>query len=246
MPADTDFFVILKSVDSTNNYAMGKVHSGNASDGNAWFALKQTAGKGRRGKAWQTQSEQNILLSIVMDTRFLQVYEQFKISIVASLSCYDFFNDYAKNCVKIKWPNDLYWNDSKAGGILIENVISGNIWQWSVIGIGININQIQFPKEISNAVSLKQITGKTYDVIKTAEQLYKCFLKRWDQIKKKGFDKMLTEYNNVLYKKGEKIRLRKKNIIFETTLKSVSKFGQLQTADTIERNFDFDEVEWVL
>ena len=145
MPADTDFFVILKSVDSTNNYAMGKIHSGNARDGNAWFALEQTTGKGRRGKLWQAQNGQNILLSIVMDTLFLKVYEQFKISTVASLSCYDFFNDYAKNSVKIKWPNDLYWNDSKAGGILIENVISGNIWQWSVIGLGININQTVFP-----------------------------------------------------------------------------------------------------
>jgi len=246
MPADTDFFVILKSVDSTNNYAMGKIHSGNARDGNAWFALEQTTGKGRRGKLWQAQNGQNILLSIVMDTLFLKVYEQFKISTVASLSCYDFFNDYAKNSVKIKWPNDLYWNDSKAGGILIENVISGNIWQWSVIGIGININQSQFPKEINKAISLKQITGETYDVIKMAEQLYKCFLGRWDQIKKNDFNKTLTEYNNVLYKKGEKIRLRKKNMIFETTLESVSKFGQLQTTDAIERNFDFDEVEWIL
>src|SRR5258706_1857551 len=241
MPSAPDFFVILKSVDSTNNYAMGKIHSGEVKDGKAWFALKQTAGKGRRGKAWQAQSGQNILLSIVMDTRFLQVYEQFKISIVASLSCYDFLNNNAKNCVKIKWPNDLFWNDSKAGGILIENVISGNIWQWSVIGIGININQTQFPKEINNAVSLKQITGEMYDVIKMGEQLYKCFLRRWNQIKENNFDKMLIQYNNLLYKKDEKIRLRKKNMIFETTLKSVSKFGQLQTTDTIERAFDFDE-----
>ncbi len=246
MPAEANSLIILESVDSTNNYAMGIVRDGTAIDGSAWLALEQTAGRGRRGKAWQAQKGENILLSIVADTKVLKVYGQFQLSVAASLSCYDFFNTYAKHFTKIKWPNDLYWNDRKAGGILIENVLSGNIWQWSVIGIGININQTIFDKETGNAVSLKQITGETYNVIKMAEHLHKCFLEKWDQVKKNCFDEMLTDYNKVLYKKDQIIRLKKDNVVFETTLKGVSKFGQLQTVDITERNFDFDEVHWIL
>ena len=90
MPIDAESFVILENVDSTNNYAMGKIHSGEAKDGNAWFAKEQTNGKGQWGKTWEAQKGQNIILSIVADTRFLQVYQQFQLSVVVSLSCYDF------------------------------------------------------------------------------------------------------------------------------------------------------------
>lgn len=246
MPADTDFFVVLKSVDSTNNYAMGKIHSGNASDGNAWFALEQTAGKGRRGKPWQAQNGQNILLSIVIDPRFLKVYEQFKISIVASLSCYDFFNDYAKNCVKIKWPNDLYWNDRKAGGLLIETIIKGDLWQWAVIGIGININQTTFNDDLPNPVSIKQITGKTYDTVAIAKELVADVLKRFDELQKNEFDNLFRLYNQSLYQLNQQVRLKKDNIVFDTTIKGVDRQGQLITKNSMEQNFDFDEVEWLL
>ena len=88
------------------------------------------------------------------------------------LGCLDFFSKYIKENVKIKWPNDIFINDRKAGGILIENVIKGNLWQWAVIGIGLNINQENFEKENLKAISLKQITGKNYDVIELAKELH--------------------------------------------------------------------------
>src|SRR5215211_8505630 len=117
MPADTGLFIILDCVDSTNNYAMAQIRSGNAKDGNAWFAMEQSRGKGRQGKIWQAEKGQNIILSIVSDTRFLQVYQQFQLSAVVSLSCCDFFKAFHNINLKIKWPNDLFWNDRKAGGI---------------------------------------------------------------------------------------------------------------------------------
>jgi BirA family biotin operon repressor/biotin-[acetyl-CoA-carboxylase] ligase len=246
MPAGSKSFVILESVDSTNNYAMGMVHSGKAEDGNAWFAMEQTNGKGRRGTEWKTEKAQNVILTIVSRTQFLKVYEQFQISVAASLGCCDFFKVYHNINLKIKWPNDLFWNDKKAGGILIENIIKGNIWEWAVIGIGININQTEFSLLKNQAVSLKQITGQTYNVIKSGKELYLAVEKRLEEIKANGFKKMLAEYNRALYRLNERVRLKKKNIIFETTITGVSEFGQLQTLDTLERKFDFDEVEWML
>lgn len=75
-----------------------------------------------------------------------------------------FFMEFAGKETKIKKPNDIYWRDRKAGGILIENMVRGTHWTWTVIGIGLNINQTHFSNEAGNPVSLKQITGKDWDV----------------------------------------------------------------------------------
>ena len=72
--------------------------------------------------------------------------------------------EFAGEETKIKKPNDIYWRDRKAGGILIENIVRGTDWTWTVIGIGLNINQTQFSNEAGNPVSLKQITGKDWDI----------------------------------------------------------------------------------
>jgi BirA family biotin operon repressor/biotin-[acetyl-CoA-carboxylase] ligase len=246
MPADSDLFNILASVDSTNNYAMGQIHCGKAVHGNAWFAMEQTAGKGRRGRVWEAEKGKNITLSIVADTSFLQVYQQFQLSAAVAVGCYDFYKIFDNIDTKIKWPNDLFWNDKKAGGVLIENVINGNIWQWTVIGIGINVNQTNFSIEKNVPVSLKQITGQTYDVMALGKQLHESVLKKLEELRVNRFENILSEYNSILYKRNETIKLKKKNMVFETTITGVSEFGQLLTFDTIERSFDFDEVEWIL
>jgi BirA family biotin operon repressor/biotin-[acetyl-CoA-carboxylase] ligase len=246
MPTDSNPLVTLECVDSTNNYAMAQVHSGNAHDGNAWFAMEQTAGKGRQGKTWKTEKGQNVTESIVIDAHFLKVFEQFQLSVAVALGCVDFFRTNHNVFIKIKWPNDLFWNDRKAGGILIENVVRNNIWQWAVIGIGLNINQTEFAADLNKPVSLKQITGETYDVIKAGTQLYRAVTERINSLKTNGFKSMWVEYNHLLYKKDEMVKLKKANAIFETTITSVSQFGKLKTFDTLEREFDFDEVEWLL
>lgn len=237
---------ILASVDSTNNYAMGQVRNGLAKPGQAWFSYEQTHGKGRRGKVWKAEKGKNIILSIAVTTHFLTVYQQFQLSTAVSLGCIDFFIKYAGDETKIKWPNDIFWNDRKAGGILIENLVKGNDWQWAVIGIGLNINQTQFDLDnVFKPVSLKQITGKDFDVVALAAELYTDIIKRFEDLQKNGFEKMLFEYNEHLFRKDKKAKLKKDNAIFETTIKGVSAEGKLLTADTMEREFDFDEVEWV-
>ena len=238
--------VILDSVDSTNNYAMAQIRDGCAEHGVAYFSYEQTMGKGRRGKEWQAQKGKNIILSIILKPDTLTIYRQFNLSIATSLACFDFFKNYAGENTKIKWPNDLFWNDRKAGGILIENIINGNRWQWSIIGIGININQIEF--DITNSflpVSLKQITGKDFNVIELAKELYDHVMKRYDQLQNNGYEKMFAEYNQHLFCLHKKVKLKKDNAVFETTVKGVDEQGQLITADTMERQFDFDEVEWI-
>jgi len=244
-------FTELQSVDSTNNYALAKVHEGMAYHGDCFFARQQTQGKGQRGKTWVTEASLNILLSIVLKPQFLGVFQQFQLSACVAVAVHQFFSKYAGDDTKIKWPNDLYWKDRKAGGVLIENVISSRqsavgSWQWAAVGIGININQTKFPNDLPNPVSLKQITANNYDVVQLAKDLCALINNSYDQLKDEDFSIILDQYNKFLYKKNEVVKLKKDNRIFETIIKGVNHSGQLATQHAVEKDFDFGEVEWIL
>lgn len=237
------FFTMLDTVDSTNNYAMQQVHDGLAKHGQAWFAAEQTAGKGQRGKSWAGEKGKNIAMSLVLEPGQLKIANQFHLSAAIALTAFDLLKIYAGGEVKIKWPNDLYWRDRKAGGILIENKFHGKAWTWAVVGIGININQTVFDKDLVNPVSLKQITGKTFDVTSLAKELYSLLMKNLATAAKP--DEILKAYNEHLYKINQLVTLRRAGIKFDTVVKEVSAQGKLVTVDAIEREFDFGEVEWV-
>ena len=246
----------LSATDSTNNYAMGLIRSGKASHGMIITAEEQTAGKGQRGRQWKAPRGENILISLVLNPLGLALNQQFYLSAAVALGCYDFFKNAAGvEHTRIKWPNDLYWQDRKAGGILIENSItsadgrSGDSnneqWKWTVVGIGININQTSFPPDLPNPVSLKQVTGKNHDLPVLLKALISS-LKTYLQLTVTGkWEELMLAYHNALYKKGEQVRLKKDNAVFQTRIKGVNDRGQLLTVDTLERAFDSGEVEWV-
>jgi len=238
------FFTILDTVDSTNNYAMARIDDGLAKHGMVWFANEQTAGKGQRGKDWTSERGKNIAMSIVLEPGQLKITSQFQLSAAVALACFEFLSGYMDGETKIKWPNDMFWRDRKAGGILIENKFQGEKWKWSVVGIGININQTVFDKSLLNAVSLKQITGKTFNPAELAKALHTLLMQKLPEAISP--EKILQQYNQHLYKKNELVTLRRGGIKFDTVIKEVSPQGKLVTVDAIEREFDFGEVEWVL
>jgi len=238
-------FIILESVDSTNNYAMAMVQKRVANSGDAVFAMEQTAGKGRRGKTWESQRGENIVLTIIEQMQWVPIHQQFRLSIAVALGCFDFFSKYLKENIKIKWPNDIFINDRKAGGILIENVVKGNLWQWAVIGIGLNINQLNFDNDKIKAISLRQITGETYDVVQLSKELRQSILSRLDKLQSGEFSNLFDEYNENLFCRNQMVRLKKGNIVFETKIQGISEVGELITKDVMERRFGFDEVEWL-
>lgn len=224
-------------------YAMEQLQADMAAHGTAFFAHHQTAGRGQRGKIWVAEKDMHIALSVIADTSFLLVSEQFHLSVAVALAVYDFFSKYAGDETSIKWPNDLYWRDRKAGGILIENIIKGKNWQAAVIGTGININQPSFPPELKNPVSLKQITGKTFDPVVLAKELCGCLEMHYQELITHGFSNMLHHYNELLYKQGQKVRLKKGSVVFNCVIEGVSANGELQVSGGM--GFQFGEVEWV-
>lgn len=238
-------FTELSTVDSTNIYAMEQIQANLAVHGAAFFARAQTAGKGQRGKQWEAVPGENILLSVVLNTQFLVISQQFHLSAAVALACYDFLEQYIPDELSVKWPNDLYWRDRKTAGILIETIVSGDKWPWAVVGIGMNVNQTKFSNLGKKAVSVKQITGKSYDPIELAKELCASLDVRFQQLKANGFTQILQLYRECLYKKNCIVRLKKNNIVGEYTIKSVAENGDLIVVAGIEQQFAHGTVEWV-
>jgi len=236
--------LVLDSVDSTNNYAMTMIQKGNAKDGNAVFAMEQTDGRGRRGRHWNSNTGENIILSISQQMQWMPISQQFQLSVAVALGCLDLVSKYAPGISSVKWPNDIFINDTKAGGVLIENTIKGTLWQWAVIGIGLNVNQTNFESSNLNATSLSIATKKTYDVLPLAKELYVFILNRINEIKAGSFLRLLETYNQYLFGKGRMVKLKKQNEIFETKIMSVAATGELITRNDTEMKFNFDEVEF--
>ncbi len=277
-------FIELQSVDSTNNYAREQIRASRASDlpvsqalaahGMVIFAHEQSAGKGQRGKVWTSQPGSNITLSVLVKPQGIPLAQQFRLSACVAVAVQDLFMKYAGDNTKIKWPNDLYWQDRKAGGILIENVVrSGEPkaqsqepiakspepeansqqpnWDWSIIGIGININQPHFPADLPNPVSLKQITGKDFDTVELAKELCGILDKKFNELINDGFENIYQQYLLHLYKKNEIVKLKKDNRDFEAIIKTITPAGKLVVQHSMEEDpiaigFDFGEVEWLV
>lgn len=221
-----------------------------AQSGMAIFTHNQVAGKGQRGKTWASEKDVNIAISIILNPFPIKLANQFQLSASVATAVLEFFMKHAGDTTKIKWPNDLYWQDRKAGGILIENIISSateiSKWEWSIIGIGININQTSFSPDLLNPVSLKQITGKDFDIITLAKEVCNCLDTQLKELMNDGFDLIYKKYNQHLYKSDEKVKFKKGNRLFEATVKNVSHTGKLLVQHSLEEEFDFGEIEWII
>jgi BirA family biotin operon repressor/biotin-[acetyl-CoA-carboxylase] ligase len=161
---------------------MAQIKAGLAKTGSCFRADYQTHGKGQHGRVWESSKGQNILCSYILELKKLDALkkwtptDQIGFSAAIALGIRAFFDAHTNGDTKIKRPNDIYWRDRKAGGILIENLLKGTEWTWAVVGIGININQTVFSPEAlnsvsSNPISLQEITNQSWDVKKMQQHL---------------------------------------------------------------------------
>ena len=192
----------FEELDSTNNEAVRRIE--NYDNLSVLAAWKQFAGRGQRGNRWDAEPGANLTFSIVLQYKEpgmtpLPATRQFHLSRIAALSVCDYLT--AKGVEsQIKWPNDVYVRDRKICGMLIENSLDGKFVDWSVIGIGINLNQKVFPVEVINPTSLTLLTGKSYDVAAELEIFCSCFLQRF----RDDDERLQTDYERLLYRKDER------------------------------------------
>ncbi|WP_301748249.1 biotin--[acetyl-CoA-carboxylase] ligase [uncultured Duncaniella sp.] len=151
----------IESTDSTSSHLAGIAEG--CAHGTAVMARVQTAGRGQRGNSWEAEPGMNITLSLLLRPEGLEPARQFIISQAVSLAIVEMLDNFiGADAVSIKWPNDIYVNDSKIAGILIENVISGSAISRSIVGVGLNVNQTEFLSDAPNPVSLKQLLPKLW------------------------------------------------------------------------------------
>ena len=235
--------IFLPSCHSTNDIAASLVKDKNVTEGTTVVTAQQTAGRGQRGNRWEAEPGRNLTFSIILKPSFLQVAQQFYLTMAISLACHHFLSKYLPEDIQIKWPNDLYYRDKKISGILIESTIKNNMIETVVVGIGINVNQEQFNE--SKAISMKLISHETYnleallaDLLTTLEPYY---------LKLRAYDLLYIQKN---YLKNlyfyQKSRLFKTNSIFEGKIIGIDDIGRLGVEVNGEvQYFFFKEIEFV-
>lgn len=216
-------------IDSTNNYAMRLIDADSAQDGMTITTGLQMAGKGQRGKQWQAEPFQSILMSLIVEPR-LKIEDQFLLSMLVAVAIVDAIEGLGFDMdVKIKWPNDIIVGDKKTGGILIENVLRGSEWNYAVIGIGLNVLQHDFPAELVNATSLKIALGKEIEMIALRDEIrFRIFKMLDDNI---DSDDLLARYNSYLYKKGMQQQFSDGENVWTAFIESVMRNGKLMVTE---------------
>jgi BirA family biotin operon repressor/biotin-[acetyl-CoA-carboxylase] ligase len=160
----------------------------------------QTNGRGQQGNCWEAERGKNLLFSFVLYPFFLEAQNQFLLSQIIALSIKEELDNFASG-FSVKWPNDIYWEEQKIGGILIENDLAGNRIQRSIVGVGININQAKFHSFALRPVSLMQITGKQTELLPVLANLMKRYISYYEWLRRGETNAIAERYRQSLFRK---------------------------------------------
>jgi BirA family biotin operon repressor/biotin-[acetyl-CoA-carboxylase] ligase len=237
----------IKQVDSTNKKLKKFIAEDDLPEGFVVLAEKQTQGKGMGKNSWESEPGKNLTFSLLLRPSFLEAENMFLISKVVSLGIIDYLNS-IDECFTIKWPNDIYYCNKKVGGILIENQIQGSTINYSVIGIGLNVNQEIFTSDAPNPISLKTIFGKSFNTKECLQNLTNQIGIWYDMLADGFIDNINQRYFDHLFHHKEYHDFKANNELFVAKIKHVENDGQLilKTAQGEIRKFYIKEVEFVL
>lgn len=242
-----DFEIIrLQEVVSTNSWLLERGTTTLCKDGTAEtnivvVADYQTGGRGCGTNSWESERGKNLLFSVLLHPTDLPVRNQFRISMAVSVALCEMLSQYGDG-FSIKWPNDIYWNDRKICGMLIENRVSGSFIKQSIVGVGLNVNQRAFYSDAPNPVSLYQIVGHELNCDKLLED----FLGRLESVYSRNT--LCFDYGNHLFRRGILSEYADAAGRFKATLDRVGDDGMLVLSDLSgrERIYAFKEVQFIL
>lgn len=217
--------ISLDTVDSTNNYAMQLINDDKAQHGMTVITDLQTQGKGQRGRNWQSVPGESLLMSVIIVPKH-SLLHQFVFSAGIAVAIANVLQKYTgSKIVKIKWPNDIIVSDKKAGGVLIENVLHGSKWIYSVVGIGINICQDKFADELPHATSLKIETGRKLDIKSLCMEISSAILEF--SMANQTPNQVMSDYNQLLFRQNCAQRIGDHVKVRTVTPKEVKQDGML-------------------
>ena len=238
--------IALDTVDSTNVYAKA-LPVDESNELTLVTAEFQEAGRGADTNKWESEHSRNLLFSIVAYPRQLLANQLFTLSEVTALAISDTLNSYVEG-FQIKWPNDIYFGDKKAVGMLIENDLHGKQVHRSVIGVGVNINQTAFISDAPNPVSLAQILGKKVDRDQVLNSIMQRFIYYYGMMEKEQYAELHNLYMQHLYRKGELHCYSDDKGTFVARIIDVEPSGHLILEDEnkTQRRYAFKEVRFIL
>lgn len=232
-------FVHLKQTDSTNAY-LQRMQS--EADIRNWVvsADEQTAGKGMGSNGWESETGQNLTFSMALDMGFLPAERQFLLSEAVALGLYEALCPLIpEEKLHIKWPNDLYYENRKLAGILINSTIKANLMDISIIGIGLNVNQMQFQNWPTHPISLRQITGKEYALQPLLEQVAESIYNKVE-ILKVSPTAIENEYLQQLYRYHTWADYEVDGKVLRLFVTGIDAFGRLMLVDEDNKEYCFD------
>lgn len=217
----------LNATDSTNTYLKLLVNETDVQDQTVVIAEDQQKGRGQMGNGWLSRKGQSLTFSVFKRFEGLMAEKQFMISMAVSLAIIEAFQAIKTPKVSIKWPNDILSGNKKVAGILIENVLEGASVKYSVIGIGINVNEVDFP-ELPQASSLKLEIGKSLELEEVLQIVLKKIFEKFENIETLDFSELRNIYEQNMFRKDSvSVFENKEGQHFNAIIKGVSDIGEL-------------------
>ena len=231
---------------STNDKLTERMKESDLPEFSVVITTNQTAGKGQAGNSWESEKGKNITLSILLRPLFLEPQNQFYISKIVSLAIVNTLDNLSIQST-IKWPNDIYVDDKKIAGILIENSIMGNSISNSIIGIGLNVNQERFISEAKNPVSVYNILNEAKNIEDILDTLLHNLLKSYTALINNELENIDNEYFKRLYRKEGFYRFKDARGVFSAEISEIEISGILVLTDSHgqRRKYTFKEVEFL-
>lgn len=224
----TGKFLIYEPVlDSTNDFARRLISKTNPMDGTVILTDNQRAGRGQGGNSWESEPGKNLTFSVIYDTSFLPVSDQYVLNMAVAAAALTALEGWVEaGRLAIKWPNDLLAGGRKLGGILIENTLRGNRLRHSIIGIGLNIGQREFPG-LPHATSILRETGVDPGRQTVLERLCQALERALLDLRAGRADEALAAYNRRLFRRGMEARFSEGGESFSAVVESVARDGRL-------------------
>jgi BirA family transcriptional regulator, biotin operon repressor / biotin---[acetyl-CoA-carboxylase] ligase len=235
----------LNAIESTNSFLKELILTQFVDNFTIVITGNQTKGKGQVGAVWDSEPGKNLTFSVLVKDVLIESSSVFILNTLVSISIIKALEKFKIKNLAIKWPNDILSDQKKIAGILIENIFKGNNEIVSIVGIGLNINQLYF-ENLPQASSLAILNNKEFEKDLILEEIHnqiKFYCNQFSNNVKKDF---WDEYHNYLFKKNiPSVFLDADNHKFMGIIKGVSSFGRLQVMledDTI-KEFDLKEIK---
>ncbi len=237
----------FNTINSTNSFLKELTSNSTLDNFTVIVTKSQTSGRGQMNTTWTSEDGKNLIFSVFVKFQDLLISYQKYLNYAISVGVYEALKTYNLSKLNIKWPNDILSENDKIGGILIENSLQRNKITSSIIGIGLNVNQESFPKDLPNATSIKNKTDKTLDLDSVLNIVLKQIEKNINLLKDKQFELLEDKYLNVLYKKNIPSMFKThQNDFFMGKIIGVSPDGKLQIEldDETIQEFGLKEVSF--